>query len=100
MDPAARPRVRPPPNSIQTTSSPRFTQHARIRDPFDKVFAARGGGWRSTSRIAAVPRARRDEERLAAHQLAELEGMDDGSAEFAPRPRLWAEAVMLQAARE
>jgi hypothetical protein len=49
---------------------------------------------------AAVTRARNDEERAAARELAELEQIDVDSAVFAPRLRLLEEQVLMHFVRE
>lgn len=102
-----------------------YRQHARIRDLFDAVLDTTGEERRAafdelrallaahevaeevvlrpvTEKLvpAAVTRARNDEEREAARELADIEGMDPEDAEFAPRLRLLAESVALHAARE
>jgi hypothetical protein len=102
-----------------------YRQHARIRDQFDAVSHSTGGKRQSefddlrellatheaaedvvlravTDKLlpAALTRARTDEEKATARELAELEGLDVDSPEFAPRLRLLEEAFALHAEHE
>src|SRR5258708_26069181 len=102
-----------------------YEQHAQLRDQFAVVPDLRGEYRRAafdmlremlarheaaeevvlrpiTEKLlpAALTRARNDEEKAAARELAELEGMDLDSAEFAPRLRLLEEQVQTHFVRE
>lgn len=102
-----------------------YEQHAQLRDQFALVPDLRGKPRRAafdmlremlarheaaeaqvlrplTEKLtpAAESRARNDEERAAARELADLERLDVDSPEFAPRLRLLEEAVLLHFAHE